>query len=199
MKRALEQVDLSSDESSSSNADDHKAKNGRTSNITVDQVVDELVSESTTIKCDSKQMNDNFNIGQGVEELFSEDAILRRAKMYQEYMQMVPMPTEAHSMIPCNSWRGLAASIKTLYGQPLHYLTNLRMKEWDKMRIEADNEDDPLDMLIHPNNAESCIWHLEEVHRRTSSPSYLARLWVADPMYHVYIDAIFPKLQNPSK
>ncbi|PHU21812.1 hypothetical protein BC332_06919 [Capsicum chinense] len=72
MKRALEQVDLSSDESSSSNADDHKAKNGRTSNITVDQVVDELVSESTTIKCDSKQMNDNFNIGQGVEELFSE-------------------------------------------------------------------------------------------------------------------------------
>ncbi|PHT38632.1 Protein RDM1 [Capsicum baccatum] len=127
------------------------------------------------------------------------DAILRRAKMYQEYMQMVPMPTEAHSLIPCNSWRGLAASIKTLYGQPLHYLTNLRMKEWDKMRIEADNEDDPLDMLIHPNNAESCIWHLEEVHRRTSSPSYLARLWVADPMYHVYIDAIFPKLQNPSK
>lgn len=72
MKRALEQVDLSSDESSSSNSDDHKAKNGRTSNITVDQVVDELVSESTTIKCDSKQMNDNFNIGQGVEELFSE-------------------------------------------------------------------------------------------------------------------------------
>lgn len=172
-----EQVDVSSDESSSSNADDHKPE--------------------------IEQMSDKFIIGQGVcnEESSYDtvDSILRRAKMYQEYMQMVPLPTETGSLIPCNSWTGLAASIKTLYGQPLHYLTNLHMKELDQMRIGADNEGDPLDMLIHPTKAEAIIWLMEEVHRRTSSPSYIARLWVADPMYHVHIDAIFPKLQNPSK
>ncbi|XP_070042347.1 uncharacterized protein [Nicotiana tomentosiformis] len=178
MKRAMpfgEQVDVSSDESSSSDGDDHKAESEQMSNnIAVDQVVEELVSEGTKticdhldmVKCESEHMSDNLNIGQGVEELVSE---------------------------------GLAASIKKLYGQPLHYLTNLCMKQRDQMRVGADDEVDPLEMLIHPTKAESSIWLMEEVHRRTSSPHYLAKLWLADPMYHVYIDPIFPKLQNPSK
>ncbi|XP_059293824.1 protein RDM1-like [Lycium ferocissimum] len=207
MKRVLsfnEPVDISSDESS----DDHEAESEQMSNdIAGNQVVEELVSEGTkimcdhldTVKCESEQLSDNFNIGQGVEELFSEDALLRRARMYQEYMQHVPIPAERHFVIPCTSWTGLAASIKNLYGQPLHYLTNLCMKQWDQMRIGADNEEDPLDMLIHPAKAESSIWLMEEVNRRTSSPHYIAKLWLADPMYHVYIDPIFPKLQNPSK
>ncbi|XP_009602618.1 uncharacterized protein [Nicotiana tomentosiformis] len=257
MKRAMpfgEQVDVSSDESSSSDGDDHKAESEQMSNnIAVDQVVEELVSEGTKticdhldmVKCESEHMSDNLNIGQGVEELVSEehpatkrearcsvyaknkirrrpellwilrlfspllilllmadqksDALLRRARMYQEYMQLVPIPTQTHSTIPCISWAGLAASIKKLYGQPLHYLTNLCMKQRDQMRVGADDEVDPLEMLIHPTKAESSIWLMEEVHRRTSSPHYLAKLWLADPMYHVYIDPIFPKLQNPSK
>nr|XP_016486449.1 PREDICTED: protein RDM1-like isoform X3 [Nicotiana tabacum] len=143
MKMAMpfgEQVDVSSDESSSSDGDDHKAE--------------------------SEQMSNNIAVNQVVEELVSE---------------------------------GLAASIKKLYGQPLHYLTNLCIKQRDQMRIGADDEVDPLEMLIHPTKAESSIWLMEEVHRRTSSPHYLAKLWLADPMYHVYIDPIFPKLQNPSK
>nr|XP_016433259.1 PREDICTED: protein RDM1-like isoform X5 [Nicotiana tabacum] len=211
MKRAMpfgEQVDVSSDESSSSDGDDHKAESEQMSNnIAVDQVVEELVSEGTKticdhldmVKCESEHMSDNLNIGQGVEELVSEDALLRRARMYQEYMQLVPIPTQTHSTIPCISWAGLAASIKKLYGQPLHYLTNLCMKQRDQMRVGADDEVDPLEMLIHPTKAESSIWLMEEVHRRTSSPHYLAKLWLADPMYHVYIDPVFPKLQNPSK
>ncbi|XP_070015610.1 protein RDM1-like isoform X3 [Nicotiana sylvestris] len=176
MKMAMpfgEQVDVSSDESSSSDGDDHKAE--------------------------SEQMSNNIAVNQVVEELVSEDAFLRRARMYQEYMQLVPIPTQTHSSIPCTSWAGLAASIKKLYGQPLHYLTNLCIKQRDQMRIGADDEVDPLEMLIHPTKAESSIWLMEEVHRRTSSPHYLAKLWLADPMYHVYIDPIFPKLQNPSK
>ncbi|XP_075085667.1 protein RDM1 isoform X4 [Nicotiana tabacum] len=176
MKRAMpfgEQVDVSSDESSSSDGDDHKAE--------------------------SEQMSNNIAVDQVVEELVSEDALLRRARMYQEYMQLVPIPTQTHSTIPCISWAGLAASIKKLYGQPLHYLTNLCMKQRDQMRVGADDEVDPLEMLIHPTKAESSIWLMEEVHRRTSSPHYLAKLWLADPMYHVYIDPVFPKLQNPSK
>ncbi|CAN4091289.1 unnamed protein product [Withania somnifera] len=164
--RITEQVDVSSDESSSSNADDHKPE--------IDQI------------------SDKFIIGQGVDKLFTlrylslfrHDAIPRRAKMYQEYMQMVPIPTATCSLIPCSSWTGLAASIKA---------------SWDQMRIGADNEGDSLDMLIHPTKAEASIWLMEEVQRRTSFPSSIAKLWVADPIYHAYIDAIFPKLQNPSK
>ncbi|KAK4357129.1 hypothetical protein RND71_022739 [Anisodus tanguticus] len=114
------------------------------------------------------------------------------------HAEHIPIPAHTRSVIPCTSWRGLAASIKNFYGQPLHYLTNLCMKQWDQMRIGADDED-PLDMLIHLAKAESSIWLMEEVNRRTTSPHYIARLWHADPMYHVYIDPIFPKLQNPSK
>ncbi|OIT33647.1 hypothetical protein A4A49_05849 [Nicotiana attenuata] len=81
MKRAMpfgEQVDVSSDESSSSDGDEHKAESEQMSNnIAVDQVVEELVSEGTkticdhldTVKCESEHMSDNLNIGQ---ELVSE-------------------------------------------------------------------------------------------------------------------------------
>lgn len=84
MKRAMpfgEQVDVSSDESSSSDGDDHKAESEQMSNnIAVDQVVEELVSEGTKticdhldmFKCESEHMSDNLNIGQDVEELVSE-------------------------------------------------------------------------------------------------------------------------------
>ncbi|XP_019224024.1 PREDICTED: protein RDM1-like [Nicotiana attenuata] len=85
MKRAMpfgEQVDVSSDESSSSDGDEHKAE--------------------------SEQMSNNIAVDQVVEELVSEDAFLRRARMYQEYMQLVPIPTQTHSSIPCTSWAGLA-------------------------------------------------------------------------------------------
>ncbi|MCD7467535.1 hypothetical protein HAX54_005032 [Datura stramonium] len=176
MKRALpfnEQVDVSSDESSSSDEYDHKAE--------------------------SEQMNNNITGDEVVDELVSEETILRKARMYQEYMKMVPMPTKTGCLIPYTSWRGLAESIKMQYGQPLHYLTNLCMKQWDQMRHGAENEDEQLDMLIHPTKAESIIWRMEEVNRRTASPVYFARLWLADPMYHAYIDAIFPKLQDPPK
>nr|XP_004247674.2 protein RDM1 [Solanum lycopersicum] len=125
--------------------------------------------------------------------------ILRKAKMYQEYMQMVPIPARKASVIPCNSWIGLAASIKGLYGQPLHYLTNLSIKKWDSLRIGASDEDVPLDILIDPAKAEAGIWLIEEMHRKTTSPYFIARLWHADPMYHANIDEIFPDLNDPSK
>ncbi|XP_070042344.1 uncharacterized protein [Nicotiana tomentosiformis] len=224
MKRAMpfgEQVDVSSDESSSSDGDDHKAESEQMSNnIAVDQVVEELVSEGTKticdhldmVKCESEHMSDNLNIGQGVEELVSEEhpatkrearcsvyaknKIRRRPELLWILRLFSPLLI---LLLMADQKSGLAASIKKLYGQPLHYLTNLCMKQRDQMRVGADDEVDPLEMLIHPTKAESSIWLMEEVHRRTSSPHYLAKLWLADPMYHVYIDPIFPKLQNPSK
>lgn len=168
-----EQVDISSGDSSSSDTDDRKAE--------------------------SKGLNNSNTIDQTLNELFSEDSLFRRASMYQEYMKLVPLPTERGYVIPFTSWVGLAASIKGLYGQPLHYLTNVKMQQWDEMRFGADEENISLDTFIHPSKAESSIWIIEEVHRLTVSPHYIAKLWLADPMYHAHVDAIFPKLQNPSK
>ncbi|KAL3356317.1 hypothetical protein AABB24_017145 [Solanum stoloniferum] len=168
-----DQVEISSGDSSSSNTDDRKTE--------------------------SKWMKNTITVDQPLSEWDSEDSILRRARMYQEYMKVVPLPTQRGFVIPLTSWVGLASSMKELYGQPLHYLTNVHMKKLDSMRFGSDNEDVPLDTIIDPSKAEATIWLIEEVHRSTSSHHYIARLWLADPMYHIHVDAIFPKLQNSSK
>ncbi|KAK1259703.1 Protein RDM1 [Acorus gramineus] len=112
--------------------------------------------------------------------------------MYHEYMMLIPIPINRGSVIPFTTWQGLARSLKQLYGQPLHYLTNILLKQWDKSRIEVDEEHQRLDDLIHPCKAEALIWLTEEVHRLTSSPHHVAKLWASDPMYHASIDPIFP-------
>ena len=114
--------------------------------------------------------------------------------MYQEYMKRIKIPTHRGSVIPFNSWTGLAKSMKELYGQPLHYLTNIHVKRLDRLRIGAEDEDRPLDIVIHPSKAEVSIWLMEEIPRLTSSHHFLAKLWTADPMYHAFIDPIFPRL-----
>ncbi|CAI9117157.1 OLC1v1018501C1 [Oldenlandia corymbosa var. corymbosa] len=123
-----------------------------------------------------------------------EDVLLRKARMYQEYMKVIPVPTKRGSVIPFTSWIGLGSSIKQLYKQPLHYLTNIHLRELDHLRIsppggEEDNR--PLDSVVSPVKAEASIWLMEEVHRLSSSPHHLAKLWSSDRMYHVYIDPIF--------
>ncbi|KAK6777790.1 hypothetical protein RDI58_024508 [Solanum bulbocastanum] len=168
-----DQVEISSGDSSSSNTDDPKTE--------------------------IKWMKNTITVDQPVSELDSEDSILRRARMYQEYMKVVPLPPQRGFVIPFTSWVGLAASMKELYGQPLHYLTNVHMKKLDSMRFGSDDEDVPLDTIIDPSKAEATIWLIEEVHRSTSSHHYIARLRLADPMYHIHVDAVFPKLQNSSK
>lgn len=119
-------------------------------------------------------------------------ALLRKAEMYLEYMKHIPIPECQNSIIPFRSWQGLAKSMKELYGQPLHFLTNFLLRNWDISRFGSEDESQPLDMIIHPAKAEATIWIIEEVHRRTTSHQYLAELWASDPMYHAYIDPIFP-------
>ncbi|XP_073123539.1 protein RDM1 [Henckelia pumila] len=128
--------------------------------------------------------------------LTPEELLFRRAKSYQEYMKLIPIPTERGTAIPYTSWMGLGNSIKQIYGQPLHYLTNLHLKQLDRERIGADDENIPLDMIIHPCKAEASILIIEQVHRCTSSPCHLAKLWETDPRHHVLIDDIFPKLSS---
>ncbi|XP_010511601.1 PREDICTED: protein RDM1-like [Camelina sativa] len=122
-----------------------------------------------------------------------EGSLLRRAEMYQEYMKQVPVPTSRGSLIPFTSWVGLGMSIKQLYRQPLHYLTNVLLQGWDQSRLDTDSEDQALDSIIHPSKAEATIWLVEEIHRITSSPLHIAHLWSSDPMYHSFIDPIFPE------
>lgn len=174
MKRAFpwnEQVDvISSDESSSSNP-----------GVEVDNG-----------SVDKKSMD--ITIDQPARQEPFEDVVIRRAEMYQEYMKQIPIPARRGSLIPFDSWMGLAKSIKQLYGQPLHYLTNILVKQWDQLRIGSEDENRSLDSIIHPSKAEASIWLIEEVHRQTTSPHHMAKLWLSDPMHYAFVDSIFPQI-----
>uniref|UniRef100_A0A1D1XZG7 Protein RDM1 n=2 Tax=Anthurium amnicola TaxID=1678845 RepID=A0A1D1XZG7_9ARAE len=124
------------------------------------------------------------------------DALIRKAEMYQEYMRIISIPHHRGSVIPFKSWQGLAKSMKQVHNQPLHYLTNVLLKQWDQQRVGTEDEHLPLDAIIHPSKAESLIWVTEEVHRLTCSHHYLAKLWASDPMYHVFIDSVFPDMTS---
>ncbi|KAF2290143.1 hypothetical protein GH714_003703 [Hevea brasiliensis] len=142
---------------------------------------------------DGKQLSPNITLDQPTTEMTSEGMLSRRAEMYQQYMSQLPIPTHHGSVIPFSSWVGLGKSIKQLYGQPLHYLTNIHLKEWDHLRAASEDEQKPLD-IVNPCKAEATIWLVEEIHRRTSSHHHIAKLWLKDPMHHSFVDSIFPKL-----
>ncbi|KAF3510672.1 hypothetical protein F2Q69_00004095 [Brassica cretica] len=123
-----------------------------------------------------------------------EASLVMRAEMYQAYMKELPIPTNRGSVIPFTSWVGLSFSIKQLYGQPLHYLTNVLLQRWDQARFGSDSEYQSLDFIIHPCKAEATVWLVEEIHRLTSSHLQIAQLWGSDPMYHSLVDPIVPEL-----
>lgn len=109
-------------------------------------------------------------------------------------MKQIPIPCLRGSVVPFNTWIELGMSLKELYGQPLHYLTNIHLRQLDQSRAGTADEDVPLDIIISPPKAEASIWLIEEVHRLSSSPHHLAKLWRDDPLYHAFIDPIFPDL-----
>uniref|UniRef100_A0A7N0TEV1 Protein RDM1 n=1 Tax=Kalanchoe fedtschenkoi TaxID=63787 RepID=A0A7N0TEV1_KALFE len=170
MKRSVpwnEQVDvISSDSSSADAAQEAKVEHEEVQSMATDQPADEVVSEGL---------------------------LLRRAEIYQNFMMSIKIPNRRGSLVPCNTWMGLGKSLKQLYGQPLHYLTNVRLKELDKLRIGTYDEYKPLDAIIHPIKAEASIWLTEEIHRISTSPHHLAKLWASDPLYHACIDSIIPQ------
>ncbi|GAB4851052.1 hypothetical protein Ancab_030350 [Ancistrocladus abbreviatus] len=177
MKRPLpwdNQVDLVSSDDSSSSDSDVETDHGQLpmGNLTANQSPTGAPAQQPTTDATNEP----------AEILTSEGALVRRASMYQEYMKQLPVPTLRGSLIPCNSWMGLAKSIKELYGQPLHYLTNKLLKQWDQARLEAEDHHKPLDNIIHPVKAEANIWLIEEVHRLTASHDHIARLWLQDPI-----------------
>ncbi|KAJ8633170.1 hypothetical protein MRB53_026506 [Persea americana] len=142
--------------------------------------------------CSTERSNKSL-VDKSTEDVNPEAAVIKRVEMYQEYMKQIPIPTNRGSVIPFTTWQGLAKSLKKLYGQPLHYLTNITLKQWDELRIGADDEHLPLDTIIHPCKAEATIWLMEEVHRLTSSHHHLVELWASDPMHHAFVDPVIKK------
>ena len=110
-------------------------------------------------------------------------------------MKQIPIPKTRGSWSDIDNdddlfitWEGLVKSMKQLYGQPLHYLTHVLVKQWDRSRIGADEGNKPVDNIIHRNKAEGIVWDVEEVHRRCTSHLHLAKLWLQDPDYHAFVD-----------
>lgn len=127
----------------------------------------------------------------------AENVVLREAAMYQDCMMQLAIPTQRGAIIPFSSWRGFGNSVKKIYKQPLHYLTNVCLKQLDQNRIGAADSDKRLDTVIHPAKAEVFLWMTEEIHRLTSSPHQLATLWLNNPMYKAFIDPYAPLSKNP--
>ncbi|XP_066371348.1 protein RDM1-like isoform X2 [Miscanthus floridulus] len=218
MKRAapsVEPLDVSSGDSSGSDSDQlgGKEKGGSASKASAAAAGEDtkrvvLHKESDDVSSDddlSSDSDDGAGKGNGWSAFglpnssnassVAEGALIRRAEMYQQYMKHIPVPAYCDSVITFTSWLGLAGSLKQLYEQPLHYLTNVLLKKWDQQRIGSDDEHRRLDAIIHPVRAETLIWTTEEVHRLTTSGQHLASLWASDPMYHAYVDPVFPSIK----
>lgn len=125
--------------------------------------------------------------------LYNADIMMRKAEIYQEYMKQIPIPSSTCGLpISYMTWQELARTIKQVYGQPLHYLTNKLLKQWDQLRIGTKDESKPLDNIIDPNRAVATVWGMEEFHRQCSSHQHLARLWLSDPLQHDSLDKTVP-------
>ncbi|KAL8158248.1 protein RDM1-like [Apium graveolens] len=176
MKRAMpfdDQVDISSDEESSSELDIAELAHKLAGDVSIDQ------PEPTDVV------------------MTIENVVLREAEMYQDFMMHLTIPTQRGAIVPFSSWREFGNSMKEIYKQPLHYLTNVFLRQLDQNRIGADDVDKRLDTIIHPAKAEVFLWMTEEIHRLTTSPHQLATLWLNNPMYKAFIDLYAPLSRNP--
>ncbi|KAM4094000.1 hypothetical protein ACB094_06G161600 [Castanea mollissima] len=139
-------------------------------------------------ECSKGKRNKKEKIGDG------ENSVIEQAKKYQEHMKQIPIPPTHGSDVVFITWQGLARSMMEFYGQPLHYLTHVLVKQWDESRIGAEDEDEdkPIINIINPIKAETIIWGMEEVHRRRTSHVHLTSLWLCDPGYHAFVDDVIP-------
>ncbi|KAI4339260.1 hypothetical protein MLD38_024220 [Melastoma candidum] len=138
-------------------------------------------SKDLADKMSSPHKSPPVHMMEGVEE--DGGGLMTRAEAYQQYMKKIEVPKDRGSLIPFVTWATLGKSIEQLYGQPLHYLTNIALRQLDQKRLGSEDEYMPLDLVMHPCKAEAMIWLMEEVHRSTSSYLYIAELWRSDPFY----------------
>lgn len=122
------------------------------------------------------------------------ETVIRLAKEYQQKMKHIPIPETRRPTedIMFITWHTLTSSMKQAYGQPLHYLTHVLAKQWDRSRSGTDDEEKPMDNIIPQGKAEAIIWGVEEIHRLCTSYSQLAKFWVSDPNFHAFVDEVTP-------
>ncbi|XP_039036076.1 protein RDM1-like [Hibiscus syriacus] len=128
---------------------------------------------------------------------------MEEAKQYQEDMKKFPIPEPELVPVPAMvfvepsfiTWQKLGESMKQKYEQPLHYLTQILLKQWDESR--GNNEEmmkPPIGNAIDSSRAEASVWVIEQFNRQFASHHYIAKLWISDPNYHHVVD----NLQNYS-
>ncbi|TYH00358.1 hypothetical protein ES288_A10G269600v1 [Gossypium darwinii] len=97
-----------------------------------------------------------------------ENEVIKEAKKYQEYMKKFPVPepiSVSVSLEPSSfvTWEKLGESMKQKYEQPLHYLTQILLKQWDESSGNGINNNNievmimkkkPIGNVIDPCTAE---------------------------------------------
>ncbi|MBA0571326.1 hypothetical protein Golob_004905, partial [Gossypium lobatum] len=100
-----------------------------------------------------------------------ENEVIKEAKKYQEYMKKfaVPEPISVSVSLETSSfitWEKLGESMKQKYEQPLHYLTQILLKQWDESSGNGINNNNievmimkkqPIGNVIDPRTAEATM------------------------------------------
>ncbi|CAN1333992.1 Protein RDM1 [Linum perenne] len=74
--------------------------------------------------------------------------------------------------------------LKQKYEQPLHYLTQKLLKQWDEWKPTTPaNEMTSFEGMMLPYDAEAVVLGIEQVHRKFTCPEFLAKCWAHDPLY----------------
>ncbi|KAK7273005.1 hypothetical protein RIF29_14051 [Crotalaria pallida] len=120
------------------------------------------------------------------------EVLLEQATKYQKCMKKWVVPEARLNETVIVNWQSLVKTLRRMYGQPMHYLTIKQCKEWDKSRLGSEDEGKPFESIMKLKDAEETLWHVERVHRRCTSPIYLAMLWRSDPEYLAYVNEVVP-------
>ncbi|XP_034205825.1 protein RDM1-like [Prunus dulcis] len=151
-----------------------------------------IAKEGSKSKRKNKEKSNEGRCGSARALKEDPEVVLKIAKHYQEQMKHIPIPKNRRKDAVFVTWWALANSMKQFYGQPLHYMTQVLVKQWDESRIGSAEEEKPMDNIIHPRRAESTIWDVEQVHRQCTSHIHLAKLWLSDPDYYAFVDEVIP-------
>ncbi|KAI9085655.1 hypothetical protein K1719_032498 [Acacia pycnantha] len=118
------------------------------------------------------------------------EAILEKAKEYQKIMKKTAIPRARLSNLVVVNWKGLAKTLEKSYGQPMHYMTHMLCRQWDKARFGGEDSEKALDSIMSAEKAEALMWEVESVHRLTTSHVHLASLWLSDPHFQVFVNQV---------
>ncbi|MBA0870815.1 hypothetical protein Goshw_017543, partial [Gossypium schwendimanii] len=91
------------------------------------------------------------------------------------------------------TWEKLGESMKQKYEQPLHYLTQILLKQWDESSGNGINNNNievmilkkqPIGNVIDPHTAEATVRVIENFNKQFVSHHYISKIWLSDPNYH---------------